>query len=158
MSRFAVVAVVAAIAVGVGVAAQQEMLSRPGPGSGVTGVAQRGNWEVAINNVPTVRVANAIPVRVGVPAFIKNGAFEITWANGDKENVTIVRFDNRADPRLDLPQSRPLRPDEAPDPRPEPRQDRPDPLQPADGGWVEVRSTGKTRWINLAAVRSIEER
>ena len=144
MSRFAGIAAVAAVAVGVGVAAQQEMLPRPGPGSGVTPVSQRGNWDVAISNEPTVHIANPVPVRIGVPAFVRNASFEITWANGDKETVAIVGFERQQEARIDRP-----------DGRPDPRQNRP---QPADDGWVQVRDGSKTRWINLTAARSIEQR
>jgi len=127
MRRRVMLGIVAALGIAGGVAAQQEMLPRPGPGSGVTPVSQRGNWDVAISNTPTVRVVNAVPVRLGVPSFVRNATFEITWANGDKEAVTVVRFDRQEEAR-------------------------------ANEGWVEVRSGGKARWVNLAMARSVEER
>jgi hypothetical protein len=136
MSRFAVIAVVAALGVGVGVAAQQEMLPRPGPGSGITPVSQRGNWEVAINNTPTVRIANAIDVKG--PAFLKNGRHDIIWANGDKESVTFTGVF-----------------DAARDPRDGDRANRPETSQDL---WVEVVNDGGKRWINLASARSVERR
>ena len=134
MSRYVVILAISAVAIGVGVAAQQEMLPRPGPGSGVTPVAQRGNWEVAINNTPTVRIANGIEVRG--PAFVRNGRHQITWSNGDKETVT---FTGVFEPPRD-------RDDRAP---------RPEMIQ---AHWVEVSEGDGKRWINLAAARSVERR
>lgn len=86
-----------------GVAAQQETQPRPGPGSGVTPVSgnitvsgtvsvdalpdvnakQRGQWRVAITDLPDVRVA--------APSFTrKGGRYRITWTNGDEQTVTVT--------------------------------------------------------------------
>ena len=82
-----------------GLSAQQEMLPRPGPGSGVSNVAgsvsinempdvnakQRGEWRVGIAGVPEVRMA--------APTFIHSGQrYEVTWSGGDKEVVTIAEI------------------------------------------------------------------
>ena len=131
MSRL-VLGTVAAVLVGVGVAAQQEMLPRPGPGSGVTPVSQRGPWDVAINNTPTVRVENAIAVKA--PPFATNGDFEVTWPNGDKELLTFIVSAAAARGKLDRPET-------------------------SGEGWIEVRNAkGGRRWINLANARSVEKR
>ena len=134
MSKFVAIAAVATVAIGGGLAAQQEMLPRPGPGSGVTPVSQRGSWEVAINNTPTVRIANAIDVKG--PAFLRNGRHEVTWANGDRETVTITSVVETA------------RDSRHADRRPDTTQDL----------WVEVQTSNGKRWINLASARSIERR
>lgn len=95
------VLVVASLALAVvvwnGVSAQQEMLPRPGPGSGLTKVVgsvtidalpdvhanQRGPWRVGVTDLPDVRVA--------APWFLRDGSrYEITWTNGDQESVTIA--------------------------------------------------------------------
>lgn len=89
----------------VAVSAQQEMSPRPGPGSGimnVTGsvsvtntpavtvanspaVQQQGDWRVAINNTPSVRVTE-----VPSPGFLRTGSrYEITWVDGTSETVTV---------------------------------------------------------------------
>jgi len=79
-----------------GVSAQQEMQARPGPGSGVTRVSgsvdieampdvnakQRGEWRVAITDLPAVRVAGLAFVRAG-------GRYEVTWGGGEKEAVRV---------------------------------------------------------------------
>jgi len=110
-----------------GVAAQQEMLPKPGPGSGITRVtgavevsnapevhaAQRGAWEVSIGNTPRVRVAETAG-----PSFLKKGLqYEITWGDGQSEVVTI------ADAGRD--------------------------------GWIEVEGP-RRRWISLASARAIQ--
>jgi hypothetical protein len=109
------------------VSAQQEMLPKPGPGSGVTHVrgavdiansptvlaSQEGDWRVAVLNTPSVRVTE-----VPSPAFLRSGAgYEITWADGAKETVTVSGI--------------------------------------AANGWIEVER-GR-RWINLSSARSIAE-
>ncbi|HJR60004.1 MAG TPA: hypothetical protein VJ813_11415 [Vicinamibacterales bacterium] len=109
-----------------GISAQQEMLPKPGPGSGVTHVlgsvevknapevhaAQRGDWQVAINNTPSVRVSE-----VAGPSFIRPGQrFQITWADGQTETVTASAA--------------------------------------ARDGWVQVGET-PGRWINLANARAV---
>jgi hypothetical protein len=79
-----------------GVSAQQEMLSRPGPGSGVSKVSgtvtidempdvnakQRGPWRVGITDMPEIHVAG--------PAFVRpGGRYDITWEGGDKESLVV---------------------------------------------------------------------
>ena len=121
-------------------AQQQEMLSRPGPGSGITRSAQHGDWEVAISNTPTVRVANTLPVQLRGPVFLRNRSYKVVWPNGDEERLTMIsvpdqRVADRASERL------PERSAEA----------------MADT-WAEVQTaSGNRRWINLMAARSIEE-
>jgi len=112
-----------------GVSAQQEVLPKPGPGSGITRVtgsvevsnalevhaAQRGAWEVAISNTPSVRVAE-----VAGPSFIRSGQrFQITWADGQTEVVVASAA--------------------------------------ARDGWVPVSGT-PGRWVNLANARAIDAR
>jgi hypothetical protein len=111
----------------VAASAQQEMLPKPGPGSGITTVtgsvsvtntpgvraAQEGDWHVAVLNTPSVRVTE-----VPSPGFLRSGAtYQITWVDGSKESVTISSV--------------------------------------ATNGWVEVERS--RRWINLASARSIAE-
>ena len=110
----------------VAVSAQQELYTRPGPGSGVTNVTgsvsianvpnvratQDGDWRVAVANVPGVRVTE-----VPSPAFIRAGStYEIIWMDGSKESVTISGI--------------------------------------GANGWLDV--AGGRRWINLAGARSVE--
>ena len=122
------------------VGAQQEMLPKPGPGSGITRAAQHGEWEVAISNVPTVRLAAAtagIPLRT--PPFVRNRTYKVTWANGDEERVTVISVaDVRATDRNN---------DRIPERSPEASTD----------GWVEVQSSAGRRWINILSARSIIE-
>lgn len=93
---------VAAIGAGLlwaGVSARQEVRPVPGPGTGVVTVrgtvdignapdvsaAQRGDWRVAVSNVPTVRVANR------TPGFVKiGGRYTVVWSGGDSEAITIL--------------------------------------------------------------------
>ena len=80
-----------------GVSAQQEMLPRPGPGSGVSKVAgsvtidempdvnakQRGPWRVGITDLPEIQLA-------GLP-FVRAGSrYEVTWSGGEKESVAVT--------------------------------------------------------------------
>ena len=125
----------AATCLWVAVSAQQEMLPKPGPGSGVTNVSgsvsiantpdvniantpgvrapQDGDWRVAIQNTPSVRVTEIPP-----PGFLRTGSrYEITWADGKSETVTIASL--------------------------------------AASGWIEVERN--RRWINLSSARSIRE-
>ncbi|MBA2305730.1 MAG: hypothetical protein H0W08_24285 [Acidobacteria bacterium] len=74
---------------------QQEMLSKPGPGSGITtisGVVTIANTPtVTIANTPDVRVVQMPPMTIASPAFVrKGGRYSITWAEGDREDVTIL--------------------------------------------------------------------
>lgn len=111
----------------VAVSAQQEMLSKPGPGSGVTNIAgsvsisntpsvrstQDGDWHVAVSNTPSVRVTE-----VPAPAFLRTGTtYEIVWVDGYREIVTVSSV--------------------------------------AANGWIEVERS--RRWINLSSARSIAE-
>lgn len=125
-----------ALVVWVSLGAQQEMLPRPGPGSGVTGVSQKGEWSVAINNTPSVRIAN--PIQVRGPVFLKRGAYRVTWPNGDVEMVTIITMASDTQRTGDRMAER----------SPELITD----------GWVEVQSEGRRRWVNIMAARSVEER
>lgn len=106
MQKLTVVATLSAAALlWAAVSAQQEMSPRPGPGSGiltVTGsvnventpavtvantpaVRQDGDWRVAINNTPSVRVTE-----VPSPGFLRTGtSYEITWVDGTRETVTV---------------------------------------------------------------------
>lgn len=84
----ALLAVGAALLVWIGVSAQQqEMLPRPGPGSGIIDV--RGT--VSIANVPDVTVTNIPSVTVTGPSFLeKGGRYTITWPSGESEVVTVT--------------------------------------------------------------------
>ena len=120
--------------------AQQEMQPRPGPGSGITRAAQQGEWEVAINNTPTVRVADTLQVQVRGPVFLRNRTYKVTWPNGDEERLTVIL---------------------APVPRPVDRNADRLPERSAEmmaDTWAEVQTAnGNRRWINMTAARSIEE-
>jgi hypothetical protein len=108
-------------------AQQQEMKSKPGPGSGITTVV----GEVAITNAPTVQAAQAGEWRVNVenvpgvrvtefpsPGFLRSGLrYEITWADGATETVQVEKS--------------------------------------AGNGWIEVER-GR-RWVNVTTARSIRE-
>ena len=131
-----VLAVSAAALLWVAVSAQQQdMLPKPGPGSGITNVtgsvsiantpnvtvantpnvraAQDGDWRVAIQNTPSVRVTE-----VPSPGFLRTGSrYEVTWVDGTTETVTISSI--------------------------------------ATNGWIEVERS--RRWINLSSARSIRE-
>ncbi|CAN5842156.1 hypothetical protein BH24ACI4_BH24ACI4_21260 [soil metagenome] len=111
-----------------GAAAQQEMRSTPGPGSGTTGIrgtvdignippvqaVQSGDWRVAVSNVPTVTMA--------APPFVHAGSrYLITWPTGESETVTIAQ------------------------------------PGPGGWVRVEPTAEGRARWINLATARSISE-
>ena len=80
-----------------GVSAQQEMLPRPGPGSGISKVAgsvtidempdvnakQRGPWRVGITDLPEIQLA-------GLP-FVRAGSrYEVTWSGGEKESFAVT--------------------------------------------------------------------
>jgi len=121
-----VTAIGAAVLLWAVVSAQQEVLPKPGPGSGIVRVTgsvdvsnapevqatQRGPWQVAINNVPSVKVAE-----MPGPSFLKRGLrYEVTWLDGQVEAVVVAS---------------------------------------ARDGWIEVESP--RRWINVSAVRTIQE-
>ena len=122
-------AVTLAAAVWVGVSAQQEMQSRPGPGSGVMNVnvvnhpavtaSQNGEWRVAIDNVPTVRLASPARVSVNVPEFVVKGrTYLVTWGDGTTETITVQEI--------------------------------------SEDGWIQI--SGRTRWVNLGTARAIDAR
>ena len=86
---FIVGALSAAAFLWTGVAAQQEMLPRPGPGSGVT----RVEGTVNIGNVPAVRATQEGDWRVTVvPApFLKpNTRYVVTWQDGSTERIVVL--------------------------------------------------------------------
>ena len=111
------------------VSAQQEMLPRPGAGSGVSRVEgnvavtgtvsvdqmpdvnakQRGPWRVGITEMPEVHIAGLSFLRAG-------GRYEVTWPAGDKETLAVTAV--------------------------------------ASNGWVKVDQ--RSRWVNLALARSVE--
>ena len=116
----------------VGVTAQQEMQSRPGPGSGTMNVnvvnraqvtaTQGGEWRVVLANAPDVQVTNVVPVTIEPPQFVVVGATSrVTWTTGEVETVTVRQL--------------------------------------ARGGWIRVDTQGAGgRWINLQTARSVETR
>ena len=131
-------------------AQQQEMLSRPGPGSGITRSAQHGDWEVAISNTPTVRIADTPPVQLRGPVFLKNRSYKVIWPNGDEERLTLISV---PDQRLAVRNSERL---DRPDRNPERLAERS--AEAMADTWAEVQTaSGNRRWINLMAARSIEE-
>jgi hypothetical protein len=87
--RIAVVAVALGIAgaLWIGVSAQQDMLPKPGPGSGITKVTGAVN----ISNTPDVRVVDLPPLSLASPAFArKGGSYIITWPDGGTENIIVA--------------------------------------------------------------------
>lgn len=87
-------AVAAAATIWVGLSAQQEMLPKPGPGSGITKVV----GDVNIGNTPDVRVTELPPVRVtemptvsiANPPFLRKGErYLLTWNDGSTEAVVV---------------------------------------------------------------------
>jgi hypothetical protein len=92
-------AVGTAVLVWIGVSAQQqEMLPRPGPGSGVIDVrgtvSVAGVSEVRFSDVPDVNIANVPSVLVGalppVPFIQRGTRYVVTWASGEQEEVTVT--------------------------------------------------------------------
>jgi hypothetical protein len=83
-----VLAVAAAVVVWIGVSAeQQEMLPRPGPGSGIIDV--RGT--VSIAGRPEVRIAAPPPLTIEGPTFVqKGGRYVVTWPSGEREPIAVV--------------------------------------------------------------------
>lgn len=74
----------------VALSAQQEMLPRPGPGSGVTPVRVVEEPVVRLARGSEVRLSDPLSVSVRPPSFVVKGrALEITWATGDDERVTV---------------------------------------------------------------------
>ena len=120
-------AVVIAGLVWMQVSAQQEVQSRPGPGSGMMDVrvvnhpavtaAQSGAWEVGLSRPADVRLINTVSLTR--PYFIQlNTSYRVSWTAGESETVRVV--------------------------------------EAGGGGWVQVSSAGGMRWINLDLARSIE--
>ena len=114
----------------IGVSAQQEMLPKPGPGSGVTRVTGdvrvAGDINVAntpnvrVVDTPTIRVVDLPPLAIAPPPFArKGGSYIVTWGDGGTENVILA--------------------DIGPD------------------GWVRTEG-GRPRWINLRLAKAVEQR
>lgn len=79
-----------ALAAWVGVSAQQEMLPRPGPGSGVTPVRVVEEPIVRLAKESQVRVLEPLSISIRPPSFVTGGdQIEITWATGEVERVTV---------------------------------------------------------------------
>jgi hypothetical protein len=133
MNRWHVVVIgcMAGALVWTGVAAQQEVLSRPGPGTGLSSVnvvnrpsvaaEQSGEWQVAISRMPEVRISNTTPVAVQLPRFAGKGKYLVTWSNGQTETVTVIDV--------------------------------------GEDGWVQAANAVRSgpRWLNLRIAREIEE-
>jgi hypothetical protein len=69
--------------------AQQEMLNRPGPGSGLT----RVEGTVAISNSPSVQASQSGEWRVSlvpVPFLRSNARYLVTWPDGGTERLVIT--------------------------------------------------------------------
>ena len=126
MNRSVIILVLAMLAGVTWTAAQQEVQSRPGPGSGVMDVrvinhpavtaAQSGAWEVGLSRPADARIIGMPNVTVSRPYFIQlNTAYRVTWSAADSEEVTIT--------------------------------------EAGGGGWVKVKGS---RWINLDQARSVE--
>ena len=133
MNRWHVVIIgcMAGALVWTGVAAQQEVLSRPGPGTGLSSVTvvnrpsvaaeQSGEWQVAISRMPEVRISNTLPVSIQLPRFAAKGKYLVTWQSGESETVTVIDI--------------------------------------GEDGWVQAANTVRSgaRWVNLRSARAIEE-
>jgi hypothetical protein len=79
-----------ALAAWVGLSAQQEMLPRPGPGSGITPVRLVEEPVVRLANGTEVRVLDPLSVSIRPPSFIAKGrTLEITWSTGEVDRVTV---------------------------------------------------------------------
>jgi hypothetical protein len=128
--RAGVIATAAAAAgiLWVGLSAQQEMPSKPGPGSGITRVvgevkiADTANvrvvGEVKLANPANVRVVDMPPISVANPSFVRKGSrYVVTWNDGGTETINVVDV--------------------------------------AQDGWVEVEAR-RSRWVNLRAARAVE--
>ena len=88
--QLGVLAVAIAAAAWVGISAQQEMLPRPGPGSGVTPVRIVNEAAVTVSGISEVRVTAPVSASVRVPSFATKGrTLVVTWATGDDETVTV---------------------------------------------------------------------
>ena len=71
--------------------AQQEMLPRPGPGSGITPVRVVEEPVVRLAKGSEVRVLDPLYVSVRPPGFVTRGrTLEITWATGEIDRVTVM--------------------------------------------------------------------
>jgi hypothetical protein len=102
------VVTLATLALWTGMAARQ-VQPYPGPGSGVVTVAgtvnvgnspsvlaaQHGEWKVAVTNTPEVRLSDTSVLRIASPSFLTvNRPYVITWAEGDRESVTVEEVGN----------------------------------------------------------------
>lgn len=75
----------------VALSAQQEMLPRPGPGSGITPVRVVEEPVVRLAKGAEVRLADPLSISVRPPSFVSKGrSLEITWGTGDVDRVTVV--------------------------------------------------------------------
>ena len=126
MNRIAIIVVVTVLAAVTWTAAQQEVQSRPGFGTGVMDVrvvnhpavtaAQSGAWEVGLSRPADARIISLPNVTVSRPSFIQvNASYRVTWSATESETVRIS--------------------------------------DAGGGGWVQV---GGSRWINLDQARSVE--
>jgi hypothetical protein len=104
--RSAIAALIgAALLVWVG-ASNGQVFPAPTAGSGVVTVtgkvdvdnvvqvaaAQRGEWRVAVANVPDVRVSNTPTVAPAALPFVRAGVrLVVTWPTGDRETIRIVQ-------------------------------------------------------------------
>ena len=74
----------------VALSAQQEMLPRPGPGSGVTPVRIVEEPVVRLARGSEVRLADPLTVSIRPPGFVVKGRMlEITWGTGEVDRVTV---------------------------------------------------------------------
>lgn len=73
------------------VSAQQEMLPRPGPGSGITPVRLVEDSTVTLSKNSEVRVSGPLTVSFRAPSFATTGrTLLVTWADGEQERITIA--------------------------------------------------------------------
>jgi len=96
-----------------GVSAQQEMLPRPGAGSGIIKVAgsvsiddmpdvsskQLGPWRVGITDLPEVQLAGLSFVRAG-------GRYEVIWSGAEKESLVVTAVGASGWVKVQSPHSR----------------------------------------------------
>ena len=124
----AIAGVAAAVLLGIGLAAEQDVRPVPGPGTGIVNVvgsvdvrtlppvnaAQAGDWKVNVASAPDVRVAP--------PPFLKlRASYAVTWSDGVQEMIS------------------------------------PEEILPG-GWIRAVPVNGRPRWVNLTTARSIEAR
>lgn len=117
--RSALIAALGAATMWVWVSAQQEMLPRPGPGSGVTPVRLVEQPVVTLSKASEVRIDGPVTTTTRGPSFATKGrTLLVTWSTGDEERLTVSDI--------------------------------------VEGGWLEVQSSGGTRYVNLSAARSVQ--